>query len=447
MLEYTVTGVRYQMSAPTYEEKEVEAERFIKTLKKGQEVVLVAEPENPRDPKAIAVYINYERVGYISKEECEEVHPLLGEDKQCDAVVERTDNHVTFFISIPGAVENGGKIKQRPRILPESPLGEEVRMPYTKEESALQLKSKNLANADITKENAEKIIALAELYAPYVHLSICHEDNCWRAAIQKKLYRMQQNKKDLELSESQIERLSTAYEKIRKATADFHRSAEHWPEKVFVEHLARLRNDEKVNSHLYQKYCDAFLDKKDFSSAPKKKMHEEYSRLSSWLQNMKWSELRDPSLLDQMGLKVNYLTLSRYELYDLYAVLLIMEKLDTALNGAKKQTKAVKPEEENKLKGFAVVVTVPKKADTVVKMLHEFMAGKEKPKDIVMPIRAAMQAGIIRRPSWGEFCEEFVDKIKYIKKSSYNDYTNIYTPFYKGEDYNVLLRHFKELAE
>ena len=42
---------------------------------------------------------------------------------------------------------------------------------------------------------------------------------------------------------------------------------------------------------------------------------------------MKWSEMRYPDKLQAMGLKVNYLGLSRQELYELYSVLLILEQL------------------------------------------------------------------------------------------------------------------------
>ena len=48
---------------------------------------------------------------------------------------------------------------------------------------------------------------------------------------------------------------------------------------------------------------------------------------------MKWSELRDPQNLQAIGLKVNYLKLSRRELYDLYSVLLLIEQLKPLLKG------------------------------------------------------------------------------------------------------------------
>ena len=132
MIEYTITGIRFQMAGESLEEKTETAESFVAKLKRGQLVMLMAEPENPFDTNAIAAYIDYERVGYINKEETADVYPLLDEQHQCDAQVERTDGHVTFFISIPGAPDNQKPTIVRPRVLPPSPLGASVYMPFTK---------------------------------------------------------------------------------------------------------------------------------------------------------------------------------------------------------------------------------------------------------------------------------------------------------------------------
>ena len=112
-----------------------------------------------------------------------------------------------------------------------------------------------------------------------------------------------------------------------------HRTVEHWPERVFEDHLERLRKDESVNCHLYRKYCDTFLSGKTFSEVDRTKIAEEHQRLYNWLKGMKWSELRNPQDLQAMGLKVNYLKLSRRELYDLYSVLLLIGKLQPLLKG------------------------------------------------------------------------------------------------------------------
>ena len=334
MTEFTITGIRYQIGDHlSFDEATEAAKQFVAGLKKGQQVMLVAEPENPIDQNAIAAYIDYERIGYIDKEETEELHPLLDENHQRNAIVERTDGHITVFISIPGATENIKTQASRHRILPESPLGDNVYMPYTKAESKLQLIASRLSGIDINKENLQEIIRLAEHYVQLLKISICHEDILWMNKIAKKLDKVYVSHQALGMSEAEMEKISYIYNKVREAVGDMHRTVEHWPERVFADHLEKIRKDESVNYHLYRKYCDAFLSGKNFSEVDKAKVAEEHQRLCNWLKGMKWSELRDPQNLQAIGLKVNYLKLSRRELYDLYSVLLLIEQLNPLLKG------------------------------------------------------------------------------------------------------------------
>lgn len=329
MTEFTITGIRFQMGDHlSFDEATEAAKQFVAGIKKGQQVMLVAEPENPIDQNAIAAYINYERIGYIDKEETEELLPLLDENHQCDAIVERTDGHVTFFISIPGATEKLKTRGSRHRVLPESPLGDSVYMSYTKAESKLQLIASRLSGIDINKDNLQEIICLAEHYVELLKISICHDDSLWMNKIAKKMHKICSLRQELGMTEAELEKVSFIYNKVHEAVGDMHCTVEHWPERVFVEHLERLRKDESVNRHLYKKYCDAYLGGKDFSEADKTIVAEEHQRLYDWLKSMKWSELRNPKDLQAMGLKVNYLKLSRRELYDLYSVLLLVEKLE-----------------------------------------------------------------------------------------------------------------------
>jgi hypothetical protein len=267
MIEYTITGIRFQMAGESLEEKTETAESFVAKLKKGQLVMLMAEPENPFDTNAIAAYIDYERVGYINKEETADVYPLLDEQHQCDAQVERTDGHVTFFISIPGAPDNQKPTIVRPRVLPPSPLGASVYMPFTKAESRLQLISSRMIGLEITKDNIEEALRLADRYSEFVKTSICHEDNLWRNSICRKLDKLRSQGQELDLTKDEAEKLDNIFNKVRGAVGDLHRTIEHWPERIFVSHLDVLRRDESVNQFLYAKYCKAFLDDKDFALA------------------------------------------------------------------------------------------------------------------------------------------------------------------------------------
>ena len=100
-------------------------------------------------------------------------------------------------------------------------------------------------------------------------------------------------------------------------------------------------------------------------------------------------------------------------------------------------------EEEHK-RTFASAVVNVAKVDAVVGLLCQLMEGKTKPKDVMMPVRAAMEAGVIRRPTWEEFCSEFgKDRIK--SKASFSDYTNPENKPYDGADFETMKEAFQAL--
>ena len=95
MKEYSVTGIRYQMGSHlSAKERNDAAEKLVRGLKEGTKVLLMAEPDNPVDSNAVAVYINYNQmVGYIAREQCTEVHEHLDMNGQGEAVVCGNDEH------------------------------------------------------------------------------------------------------------------------------------------------------------------------------------------------------------------------------------------------------------------------------------------------------------------------------------------------------------------
>jgi len=71
---------------------------------------------------------------------------------------------------------------------------------------------------------------------------------------------------------------------------------------------------------------------------------------------------------------------------------------------------------------FRSLVTKPECAEKVVTRLHELSDGKQKPRDMMMPMRAAMEAGALRRPTWAEYMSEF--GCNRTSKTSLSDYTD-----------------------
>lgn len=80
---------------------------------------------------------------------------------------------------------------------------------------------------------------------------------------------------------------------------------------------------------------------------------------------------------------------------------------------------------------FLLLVTQPECADAVVSRLHELMAGKSKPRDLLMPVRAAVKAGVLRRPTWMEFMTEFGSKM--VSKTAYYYWTDPTKEIYDGD--------------
>ena len=94
---------------------------------------------------------------------------------------------------------------------------------------------------------------------------------------------------------------------------------------------------------------------------------------------------------------------------------------------------------------FKRLVIKPECADKVVARLHELMDGRMKPKDIMMPLRAAMEAGAIRRPTWAEFIAEFGSKRT--SKGTLSDYTDTTKEKYVGEpQFQPIIEEFRQFA-
>lgn len=98
----------------------------------------------------------------------------------------------------------------------------------------------------------------------------------------------------------------------------------------------------------------------------------------------------------------------------------------------------------NSTSPFTPAVIDTTKADAVIALLRQLMEGKTKPKDVLMPVRAAMDAGVIRRPTWEEFCQEF-GSYRLKSKTSFSDYTNPDKSPYTGADFQMMKEKFRQL--
>ncbi len=85
-------------------------------------------------------------------------------------------------------------------------------------------------------------------------------------------------------------------------------------------------------------------------------------------------------------------------------------------------------------------------AQQVFNLLESMIAGKRKAIDVVRPVRAAIQAGVINRMTWKEFCQLFGEDR--VSRSSYNEYTNPNNRSYQGDQmYESMYFMFTDLKK
>ena len=120
-------------------------------------------------------------------------------------------------------------------------------------------------------------------------------------------------------------------------------------------------------------------------------------------------------------------------------------KVNPVEDAVKEQTDQDNPPSPlNSISPFTSAVIDTTKAEAVIALLRQLMEGKTKPKDVLMPVRAAMDAGVIRRPTWEEFYKEF-GSYRLKSKTSFSDYTNPDKSPYAGADFQMMKEKFRQL--
>lgn len=344
MAEYEVTGIRWQMgNGLTMEQRTQKAEEFIRTLEVGTPLILAAEPDNPKDCEAIAVYMDYtRRVGYIKHESCKEVKPLLNSDGQCDAVVSGNDGHVTFYVEIPDAPEVIVSPVETTRKLPECPLPQGIGLAFSDEERALQVVAPRLVKLEVSADTAGNLLELAERYMPLSRLSFCREDNFWRDHVLKLLRKACK----LELPQNVKERLEQLHDELHETEGDFHSRDENLQQRLFEQKLDVLRKQAEGDGGLFAKY------EKYIESQP-----DIIGSLVDWFGKMPHAELCNYKEHGCLSQRLNYMGVSRQELYEVYAAILLLDKYGGDRTGKQKVGTSNKPENENDIK-------LPKDLDT-----------------------------------------------------------------------------------
>lgn len=337
MMEYEVTGITYQIGRGLDKEaaKQV-AHEYIMSLPIGTPLILQAEPSNVHDENAIAVYADYShRIGYIKRSLSLAVKPLLDEDGQCDAVVTGVVGSVTLTISIPNAPEVPIMVQNRSRVLPEHPYAEVVKMQFTEEELQQCVLAPRIIKLTPNEKNAAVLVGMAKSYLPIASLSICCEDEYWRDRILVQLRAFCRLDLDDDLK-TQLVSLKNLFEDIE---GDRIRTSERSKLNVMEQQLKALQSLAEESDGLYANF-EAYINKNARS------MKDEVERLEQWFLGMHDLRLQDWHDRQRMSEGLAYHRLSRKELYEVYASLLLLDKYSGAASSESKDSKKKKASAE-----------------------------------------------------------------------------------------------------
>lgn len=317
MAEFEVTGLTYHIGAGlSKEEAKVAVREFFKGLKVGTPLILQAEPSNMHDENAIAVYMNYTRhIGYVKGTSCLEVKPLLDENGQCDAVVLGNDGSKTMFIDIPNAPETVAVSCKRERVLPQVPLGEVLKMDFTEEEKKLQVVAIQLLKLKPAAEDVAALIELTRLYLPLSALSICYDDSLWRDHILKNLRAACR----LKVAPEQKHQLEELNEQLRAIEADQTRTSDRPKLKLMEAQLDKLRELSKAEDGLFANF-------EYHIASSGNSVKDELAKLKGWFKAMPHLKMRNYQQHDALSECLGYQRVSRKELYEIYAAILILER-------------------------------------------------------------------------------------------------------------------------
>lgn len=108
-----------------------------------------------------------------------------------------------------------------------------------------------------------------------------------------------------------------------------------------------------------------------------------------------------------------------------------------------KPQQAPMSEEQNTSKTYPFVSNTSK-TNEIIKLIGSFMHGKTSPRDVMMPIRAAINAGMIRRPTYGELQQAFPDRCPK-SKASVSSYTKPDDNPYTEEAFAKMVEAFRNI--
>lgn len=326
-MKFTITGIQYQMTAADAGERKQQAIAFVCSMKPETTIYLKAEPDNEWDEKAIAVYLNYRKIGYIASEQTRWLHPLFEQRSVIKTHVSHGDQHITLFCEVPVSAAITEKWVSHTRVIPACPLDPSVCLPFKEEERQLELVTEVLLSEEWNDEGqVDEFLELVERYVPLAKLSLCDED-CLSA-------RLIANRLDMfhealgALPEDKEKQWLATWWKLRDILGDRHR--EGGSHDILLKHLDRLQKRALQEDGLFAKF-DTFYFETSLEQAPVERIIESLNVLKEWLNKLPKGSYRLHKQEKEFAKKLNYLKLSRVELYEVLAVYLLFKRMEAYL--------------------------------------------------------------------------------------------------------------------
>lgn len=461
-MEVTITGLRYNV-AKNCEDKDEAVERFLSEQKPGDAYLLQPEPDNAFDPCAVAVYLGMNKIGYV--EHSTATYMMMEhQDALPDMCFFLEGEHVTMWADFPAVCEPQ-QIMPKLNLLEVQPFFDFRFIRYTAPDSRkrLDVVAYQFQRWEMKENTIDELEDLCEIIHAEVNKSLSYEYGFIRLFVGMRLRRFLKQATEDKRPEEYLERLKKLIHKTSEICGDAKVKTGH--EKLFNAVLAEMKEEAEKENNLWHKYkLNTFTDEASLDS--EESIIRNIEKIKDWLKSL--PSIGPAYLKGDVSEAANcmaYARLSESSFNEIMSVIVVYEKLLSLLEKRKdhlasisvRKTKPIQTEdvpspgvlkEESADKRYSIVVK-PCIADAFIELLNGYSEGKTSPKDLMRPVRAAVDAGVITRVSLHVFQEAF-PLYKQISKSSYNNYLTPDTlpNCYKDEGaYNEMVEAFKNLLK
>lgn len=484
-MEVTITGLRYNV-AKNCEDKDEAVERFLSEQKPGDAYLLQPEPDNAFDPCAVAVYLGMNKIGYVEHSTATYIM-MEHRDALPNMCFFLEGEHVTMWADFPALCEPQ-LIMPKLNLLEVQPFFDFRFIRYTAPDSRkrLDVVAYRFQRWQMKENNIDELEDFCEIIHAEVNKSLSYEYGFIRLFVGMRLRRFLKQATEEKMPEEYLERLKKLIHKTNEICGDTKVKKGH--EKLFNAVLAEMKEEAEKENNLWHKYkLNTFTDEESLDS--EESIIRNIEKIKDWLKSL--PSIGPAYLKGDISEAANFMAyarLSESSFNEIMSVIVVYEKLLSLLEKRKdnlarisvRMTKHIQTEdvpslgvlsskqpelllpavssaipqaaevmkEESADKRYSIVVK-PCIADSFIELLNGYSEGKTSPKDLMRPVRAAVDAGVITRVSLHVFQEVF-PLYKQISKSSYNNYLtpNTLPNCYKDEGaYNEMVEAFKNLLK